>query len=67
MTNSSKKSRYKGGFKKVGSRFNNTSEYNHDYYEKNKDKWKNRPHSRVRKSATNSGKVERRFYTFHVN
>lgn len=31
------KSKYKGGFTKDGK---NTSAYNHDYYMKNKDKWK---------------------------
>lgn len=32
-------SKYKGGFKSVNGRLNNTSEYNHDYYVHNKDKW----------------------------
>lgn len=32
-------SKYKGGFKSVNGRLNNTSEYNHDYYIHNKDKW----------------------------
>ena len=34
-------SKYKGGFITVNGRANNSVAYNHDYYESNKDKWKN--------------------------
>lgn len=33
------KSKYSGGFYKVGSKAMNTPAYNRDYYEKNKEKW----------------------------
>ena len=33
------RSRYHGGFTTINGRPNNTSAYNHDYYEKNKHKW----------------------------
>lgn len=35
-----KLSKYLGGFVKVGNRMNNSKAYNHDYYVKNKYKWK---------------------------
>lgn len=45
------RSKYKGGF--INGK--NTSEYNHDYYIHNQDKWKdNRPHSRKRGEPTSS-------------
>lgn len=34
------KAKYKGGFKMQNGRMNNTSAYNHDYYTKNKFRWK---------------------------
>ena len=34
------RSRYQGGFIKKNGRSNNSSAYNHDYYMRNKDKWK---------------------------
>lgn len=34
-------SRYQGGFIKKNGRTNNSSAYNHDYYIKNKNRWKN--------------------------
>ena len=34
------KSKYKGGFITKNGRKNNSKEYNHDYYMKNKEKWK---------------------------
>lgn len=34
------RSRYSGGFTTVNGRLNNSSAYNHDYYTKNKEKWK---------------------------
>lgn len=33
------KSKYKGGFVSKNGRLNNSKEYNHDYYLKNKEKW----------------------------
>lgn len=34
------KSKYKGGFKTTNGRKNNTAEYNHDYYTRNKERWR---------------------------
>ena len=52
------KSKYSGGFKTVNGRKNNTSEYNHDYYQKNKHKWKKDANSgRPVMAPTASGKV----------
>lgn len=39
-TQRSSKSKYAGGFQITNNRVNNTKAYNHDYYMKNKDKWK---------------------------
>ena len=36
------KSKYSGGFQVKNGRKNNTSAYNHDYYIKNKEKWRSR-------------------------
>ncbi len=33
-------SKYQGGFQTVNGRLNNTSAYNHDYYIRNKYRWK---------------------------
>ena len=55
------KSKYSGGFKTVNGRKNNTSEYNHDYYQKNKHKWNKKAHSgRPVGEATSSGTVQGR-------
>ena len=52
------KSKYSGGFKTVNGRKNNTSEYNHDYYQKNKHKWRKDANSgRPVMAPTASGKV----------
>lgn len=52
------KSKYSGGFKIINGRKNNTSEYNHDYYQKNKHKWKKDANSgRPVMAPTASGKV----------
>lgn len=34
------RSKYKGGFEERNGRKNNTSEYNHNYYVRNKEKWR---------------------------
>lgn len=34
------KSKYEGGFEERNGRKNNTSEYNHNYYVRNKEKWR---------------------------
>ena len=35
-----RRSKYKGGFKTVNGRKNNTAEYNHDYYTRNRERWR---------------------------
>lgn len=47
------RSKYSGGFTQVNGRTNNTKEYNHDYYVKNKDK-----HGRPKTDATGPAKAE---------
>ena len=58
--NGSSKSRYTGGFTTVNGRLNNTSAYNHDYYLKNKDKWKRG--GRPQGEPTASGSVYKRLF-----
>lgn len=48
-----RRSQYSGGFKVVNGRKNNTSEYNHNYYEKNKQKWRKYSHKTPYTSAQN--------------
>lgn len=55
----SSKSRYNGGFTTVNGRMNNTSEYNHDYYLKNKEKWR---HGRPQGEPVAYGTVNKRLF-----
>ena len=56
-----RRSKYKGGFVKVNGRSNNSAAYNHDYYENNKAKWKQKRHSNKTPYTSAQDELHNRF------